>query len=130
MDNFTSQEIIMTVIVKMEEIFPGMPTFYFILITASIIGVVGSIVSYRVIQQARIPKHVKKIRKIKSYIKSSKKIPETISIPTKEAMMSKLFGDDWKVLGLSLDEVLGMGDLKSQKSANKDKISKEGGDKN
>ena len=130
MDNFTSQEITMTVIVKMEEIFPGMPTFYFILITASIIGVVGSIVSYRVIQQAKIPKHVKKIRKIKSYIKSSKKIPETISIPTKEAMMSKLFGDDWKVLGLSLDEVLGMGDLKSQKSANKDKISKEGGDKN
>jgi hypothetical protein len=128
MDNFTSQEISLTVIVKMEEIFPGVPTFYFILITASIIGVVGSLVTYRVIQQARIPKHVKKLRKVKGYIKANKKIPETLSVPTKEAMMEKLFGDDWKVLGLSLSEVLGIEDLKSQKLSSKDKVNKEGGD--
>ena len=129
MDNFTSQEISITVVVKMEEIFPGMPTFYFILITASIIGVVGSIVGYRVIQQARIPKHVKKIRKIKGYIKSKKKIPTTFSIPTKEEMTVKLFGDDWRGLGLSINEVLGIEDLKTQKSLIKDDISKEGGKK-
>jgi hypothetical protein len=130
MDNFTSQEIPITVVVKMEEIFPGMPTFYFILITASIIGVVGSVVGYRVIQQARIPKHVKKIRKIKGYIKSKKKIPATFSIPTKEEMTVKLFGDDWRGLGLSINEVLGIEDLKTQKSSIKDKMRKEGGDKN
>jgi hypothetical protein len=45
-------------------------------------------------------------------------------------MISKLFGDDWKELGLSLSEVLGLDDLKSQKSTNKGKISKERGDKN
>ena len=45
-------------------------------------------------------------------------------------MISKLFGDDWKSLGLSLSEVLELEDLKSQKSANKEKISKERGDKN
>jgi hypothetical protein len=128
MANFTSQEISITVVVKMEEIFPGMPTFYFILITASVIGVVGSLVAYRVIQQARIPKHVKKIRKIKGYIKSSKKISETISIPTKEEMMAKLFGDDWRELGLSIDETLGIQDLKARKSPIKDKITKEGGE--
>ena len=127
--NFTKQEITITITVEMEEIFPGMPAFYFILITASVIGVVGSLVSYRVIQQARIPKHVKKIRKIKGYIKSKKKISETISIPTKEEMITKLFGNDWRELGLSIDEALGIQDLKTKKSPIKDKISKEGGEK-
>ena len=128
MANFTTQEISITVVVEMEEIFPGMPTFYFILITASVIGVVGSLVAYRVIQQARIPKHVKKIRKIKGYIKSNKKISETLSIPTKEEMIAKLFGNDWRELGLSIDETLGIKDLKTKKSPIEDKITKERGE--
>ncbi|MFX0136638.1 MAG: hypothetical protein ACFFDN_23570, partial [Candidatus Hodarchaeota archaeon] len=66
--NFTTQQLMMTITVKMQEIWPGMPTFYFILIISAVLGVVGSVVAYRVIQQARIPKHVKKIRKIKSLI--------------------------------------------------------------
>ncbi|MFX0082166.1 MAG: hypothetical protein ACFE94_10480 [Candidatus Hodarchaeota archaeon] len=129
MINFTTREIPITIEVLMEELFPGMPTFYFILITASVVGVVGSIVAYRVIQRARIPKHVKKIRKIKGYIKSKKKVSE-ISIPTKEEMTAKLFGDDWKELGLSIDETLGIQDLKTKKSSIKDRITKEGGENN
>ncbi|MFX1278112.1 MAG: carboxypeptidase-like regulatory domain-containing protein [Promethearchaeota archaeon] len=128
MVNFTTQEITITVVVKMEEIFPGMPTFYFILITAAIVGVVGSVVAYRVIQQARIPKHIKKIRKIKGYIKSKKKIPASLSIPTKEEMITKLFGDDWKELGLSLNETLGIADSKTQKSPIGKNIDKNGGE--
>ncbi|MFX1344468.1 MAG: carboxypeptidase-like regulatory domain-containing protein [Promethearchaeota archaeon] len=125
--NFTTQEITINVVIKMEEIFPGMPTFYFILITVAVIGVVGSVVAYRAIQQARIPKHVKKIRKIKGSIKSNKKIAEAISIPTKEEMMAKLFGNDWKELGLSIDEALAIQDLKTKKTTTEDKITKEGG---
>jgi len=127
MANFTVQEYTITITVKMEEIWPGMPTFYFILITASIAGVVGSIVAYRVIQQARIPKHVKKIRKVKSLIKSKKAIREAFTVPTKEQMMAKLYGEDWKEIGLSIEEVLGTHDLK-KKTPLKDKISKEGGE--
>jgi hypothetical protein len=127
MDNFTEQRLQMTVTVKMQEIFPGLPTFYFILITASVIGVVGSIVGYRVIQRARIPKHVKKIRKIKGAIKSKKKIAESISIPSKAEMIAKLFGEDWKELGLSIKDSLGIKDLKSKKLSGDDKITKEGG---
>ena len=125
--NFTTQEIPITIVVKMEEIFPGMPTFYFILITASIVGVVGSVVGYRVIQQARIPKHVKKIRKVKGLIKSKKKITESYDIPTKEQMMAKLFGNDWKEIGLSIEDALGIQELK-KKLPLKGKISKEGGE--
>ena len=126
--NFTSEEILITVVVQMEEIFPGMPTFYFILITASIVGVVGSVVAYRVIQQARIPKHVKKIRKVKGYIKSKKNITESIAIPTKEKILAKLLGDDWKDIGLSIEEILGIEELKPKKPPIKDTRYKEGGE--
>jgi hypothetical protein len=128
MANFTSQQLQITITVKMEEIWPGMPTFYFILIFASIVGVLGSVVAYRVIQRARIPKHVKKIRKVKSLIKSKKKISDIGYIPTKAQMIAKIFGDDWKEIGFSLEEVLGIQDLKSKKLLGDDKISKEGGE--
>ncbi|MHA2122763.1 MAG: hypothetical protein ACW990_16315, partial [Promethearchaeota archaeon] len=128
MANFTAQELQITIVVEMEEIFTGMPTFYFILITASIVGVVGSIVGYRVIQQARIPKHVKKIRKIKGQIKSNKKISDTFSIPTKEEMTIKLFGSDWRDIGISISDVLGNQELKPIKGELNGKISKDGGE--
>jgi hypothetical protein len=112
--NFTSETRDFTVVIQITEIFPGMPTFYFVLITAIIIGVSGSLTAYRIIQQARIPKHVKKIRKIKKLIKSKKKITETISIPTKTEMMAKLFGKDWKEIYLSIEETLGIKELKKK----------------
>ncbi len=119
--NFTSETRDFTIVIKMAEIFSGMPTFYFILISAAIIGVFGSLTTYRVIQQARIPKHVKKIRKIKSLIKAKKKITESMVIPTKGHMMAKMFGSEWKEIGLSLDEKLGLEDLKAKKLSLKDK---------
>jgi hypothetical protein len=125
--NFTSQEFTITITVKMQEIWPGMPLFYFIIITSAIVGVVGSVVGYRVIQQARIPKHVKKIRKVKGLIKSKKKITESFSVPTKEDIMVKLFGEDWKEIGLSIEEALGISDLK-KKTSLKEKITKERGE--
>jgi uncharacterized protein with ACT and thioredoxin-like domain len=127
--NFTSQDIRIVVNVQMEEIFPGMPMFYFILITAAIIGIAGSLITYRVIQQARIPKFVKKIRKVKNTIKSKKSISESYAIKTKEHMMLKLFGEDWKALDLSLEDKLGTRDLKLKTIPLKGKKSKKGGDR-
>jgi hypothetical protein len=127
-NNYKTEYIPITIQIKMEEIFPNVPTFYFILILASVLGIVGSAVAYRVIQQARIPKHVKKIRKIKGIIKSKKKIAESFVIPTKEQMMAKLFGDEWKEIGLSIEDTLGIKDLKSKKLPIKSKITKEKGE--
>ncbi|MFX1432111.1 MAG: hypothetical protein ACFFCY_18230, partial [Promethearchaeota archaeon] len=125
--NFTSQEFTITITVKMQELWTGMPTFYFILIASAVGGVVGSVVGYRLIQQARIPKYVKKIRKVKGLIKSKKRMAESFSVPSKNQMMVKLFGDDWKEIGLSIEEALGITDLKKKSSLN-DKITKERGD--
>jgi len=106
-DNFTSQEIPITITIKMEEIFPGMPTFYFILIIGSVIGILASVGIYRGVQQARIPKHVKRIRKLKKIIKSKKSISE-ITAPSKHKMLVKLFGNEWKAIGLSMEDSLNL----------------------
>jgi len=105
-DDYESEEIDITFVITMEEIYPGVPTFYFILITAAIVGVIGSLVSYRVIQQARIPGFVKKLRKIKRTIKTKKPITEGMLTPPKERWIIKTFGKDWEELGLSIKEVI------------------------
>jgi len=128
-DNFTSQQVRININVQMEEIFPGMSAFYFILIVAAIIGVVGSLSTYRVVQQARIPKFVKKVRKVKGSIKSKKVISESLVTKTKDQMMVKLYGDDWKELELSLGNTLGIVDLKLKPTPLKAKKSKNGGDR-
>jgi hypothetical protein len=128
--NFTSEEIDITIVVEMEEIFDGMPTFYLILLVALIGGIIGSLVSYRVIQQARIPGFVKKIRKVKNTIKAKKPITESYSIPTMEQMILKQFGPDWKAIGFSLEDNLGIKDLKSKSSTEENKITKVRGENN
>ena len=127
-ENFTSQQVRININVQMEEIFPGVPTFYFILIAFAVVGVVGSLVTYRVVQQARIPKFVKKVRKVKSLIKSKKTITESLSARTKEEMMVKLYGDDWREMDISLEDTLGIIDLKSKPAPLKESKSKKRGD--
>jgi len=132
--NFTSVTSDFTVVVQMPEIFPGMPTFYFIVIVGIIVGVLGSIITYRVVQQARIPKFVKKVRKVKKSIKSKKDITETTITKSKDQMIVKLYGDDWKELELSLGNILGLVDSKlkpttSEPTLLKVKKSRKGGDR-
>ena len=127
--NFTSEISDFTVVVQMTEIFSGMPMFYFILIISAIIGIAGSLITYRVVQQARIPKFVKKVRKVKGSIKSKKTISESLITKTKDQVMVKLYGDDWKELELSLEKTLGIVDLKLKPEPLKAKKSKKGGDR-
>jgi len=77
----------------------------------------------------RIPKFVKKIRKVKRLIKSRKPISESYAIKTKEQMMLKLFGEDWKALDLSLEDTLGTRDLKLKTIPLKEDKFKKGGDR-
>ena len=129
LENFTSQQVRININVQMEELFSGMPTFYFILLLSAVVGVVGSLTTYRVVQQARIPKFVKKVRKVKRSIKSKKAITESFAAKTKEQMMVKLYGDDWRELELSLEDTLGIVDLKLKPAPLKAKKSKKGGDR-
>ena len=111
--NFMTKEISITITVKMTEIF-GFPMFWFLMIVGAIIAVVGSLVAYRMIQQARIPTFVKKVREMSKNIKGRKSISDSLLYPSKGEFTVKKLGDRWEVLGLSLDEILGI-DTKRKK---------------
>jgi len=107
-EDYVSDEVDITIVVQMQEIFPGIPTFYFIMVVTAISAVAGALMSYKAIQIARIPKFVKKARAIKKAIKAEREISESLLTDTKEEMISKQFEDDWNSIGLSLKDVLGV----------------------
>jgi hypothetical protein len=96
-----------TIVVNLHETF-GFPTFYLLMIVGAIVAVTASLVIYRTVQQARIPTFVKKARKMKKDIKSKKTISESLLYPSKEEFLVKQLGDRWDMLGLSMQDVLGI----------------------
>jgi hypothetical protein len=111
---FETETASITIVINMPEIFPGFPMFYFLMIVGAIIAVVGSLVAYRQIQRARIPTFVKKVREMSKNIKGRKSISDSLLYPSKEEFIVKKLGDKWDVLGLSLEEILGI-DIKKKK---------------
>jgi len=104
-----------TINVKIVEIFPGFPMFYFLIIVIGIAAVVGSLVTMRAIQKARIPTFVKKAREMSKNIKGKKTISDSLMYPTKEQYSIKKLGEKWEILGLSLEEILGFETKKKKK---------------
>ncbi|MFW9874819.1 MAG: hypothetical protein ACFFG0_17055, partial [Candidatus Thorarchaeota archaeon] len=101
-------EIKITIVVEMEEIFPGFPTFYFVLILSIVTALVGSLIGYRVIHNARIPTFVKKVREMKKSIKGDKSIAESLIYPEKEIFVGEILSSDWREIRLSLEEIFGI----------------------
>ncbi|MFX0082020.1 MAG: DUF2341 domain-containing protein, partial [Candidatus Hodarchaeota archaeon] len=120
-EDYISEEFIITIIVEMEEIFPGMPTFYFLIITFAILATVGSIVGYRVYKHATIPTFVKNIRQMQKEIKGGKSISESLLYQTKEVFVGEIIRDKWSTIGLSLGDILGI-EIKTSKKPLKIKL--------
>jgi hypothetical protein len=78
------------------------------MIVGAIAAIAGSLATYKYIQIARIPTFVKKVRRVKKSIKSNREIEETIIYPSKEEYMVKRLDDKYQVLGLSMENVLGI----------------------
>jgi hypothetical protein len=112
---YDSEELTISIVVGMVEIFPGFPMFYFLMIVIGIAAVAGSLIIYRQIQRARIPKFVKKVREMSKNIKGRKSISDSLLYPTKEEYIIKKLGDKWDMLGLSLDEIYGLDKKKRKK---------------
>ena len=104
-EDYTSEELSITIVVGMEEIFPGMPIFYFLLIVIGTLGIVGSIVAYRAYKHAKIPTFVKKVRAMKKTIDGDKLIPEEILYRDKEVFIGEIIKNKWKAIGLSLEDI-------------------------
>ncbi|MFX1281755.1 MAG: hypothetical protein ACFFA3_20570, partial [Promethearchaeota archaeon] len=119
-ENYYSIEFTITIVVGMEEIFLGIPTFYFILIASAIIAVAGSLVGYRVYRNAKIPEFVKKVKSIKKAIMDNKSIAESLLYPSKEVYVGTQVMDIWEKLDLSVENIFGITAIKkSSKQARK-----------
>ncbi|MFW9900496.1 MAG: hypothetical protein ACFFDY_04315, partial [Candidatus Thorarchaeota archaeon] len=94
--------------------------FYFLMIVGSVVAVVASLTSYRLIQQSRIPSFVKNARSMKKEIKGNKSISESNLYPTKEEYIVKKLGDKWDAIGLSLLDVMGIKGKKKKLTAVKE----------
>ncbi|MFX1502517.1 MAG: hypothetical protein ACFFDH_16265, partial [Promethearchaeota archaeon] len=114
-ENYISEELSITIVVGMEEIFPGMPTFYFLLIVIGTLAIVGSIVAYRAIKHAKIPTFVKKVREMKKIINGNKSISEALLYQDKEAFIGEIVKNKWKRIGLSFEEIFGISIVKEKK---------------
>ncbi|MHA2473110.1 MAG: hypothetical protein ACXAES_07755 [Promethearchaeota archaeon] len=103
--DYNPVEVKIIIVVEMEQIFPGVPTFYFLLILSAAIALVGSIVGYRVIHNARIPSFVKNVRAIKKSIKGDKVISESLLYRDKEVFIGEILKNDWSKIGLSVEKI-------------------------
>jgi hypothetical protein len=112
--NYETKIVPITVNVGMVELF-GFPMFYFLMIVIGVAAVVGSLVTYRAIQKAKIPTFVKRAREISKNIKGRKSISDSLLYPSKQEYMVKKFGDKWEMLGLSLEDILGLESKKKRK---------------
>jgi hypothetical protein len=108
LDNYEIDPRTITIVVRMTEIFPGFPLFYFLLIVVAVVAIAGSLTAYRMIQRARIPTFVKKAKVMKSSIKSKKAISDSLLYPSKEEFIIQKLGDKWDQLGLSLKDIYGI----------------------
>ncbi|MFX1551679.1 MAG: hypothetical protein ACFFB9_15120, partial [Promethearchaeota archaeon] len=120
-EDYISQEFDIVIVVEMEQIFPGIPTFYFLLILSVAVALVGSIVGYRVYQKAKIPVFVRKVREMKKTIKKGKSIDESLLYRNKEAFIVERVNYRWKNLDLSLAEIL---NIKGEKIKKGEKLQK------
>ncbi len=107
-DTYTQVEKTILISIKMDEVFEGFPTFYLLLGAAGLVILVGSLVGYKLVQNAQIPAFVKMINKVISDISGKKTISDgNISVSAKEEIIEK-FDEYWKLLDLDLNEILGL----------------------
>jgi hypothetical protein len=120
-EDYISQEFNIVIVVEMEQIFPGVPTFYFLLILSLVGALVGSIVGYKVYQNAKIPAFVRKVREVKKAIKKGKNVDESLLYRDKEAFIVERVSHRWKNLDMSLAEIL---NIKIEKVKKRKKLQK------
>ena len=116
-EDYISEEFSIIIVVEMQEIFPGIPAFYFLLIISAVIAFTASIVGYRVYKYAKVPTFVKRVRAMKKAIEGDNSISESLLYRTKNAFIAERVKDKWKYIELSLENVLGIKSIKEKKGS-------------
>ncbi|MFX1287132.1 MAG: hypothetical protein ACFFFY_01055, partial [Promethearchaeota archaeon] len=118
-ENYTSQEFQISIVVEMEQIFPGIPTFYFLLIVFGILSFAGSVTVYRVYKKAKIPTFVKKTREMRKIIDANKSFSDKLLYNQKEVFVGELVKEKWDEIGIPIGEKLGVEITKMKKPSKK-----------
>ncbi|MHA1560962.1 MAG: LamG-like jellyroll fold domain-containing protein [Promethearchaeota archaeon] len=107
-EHYSQIEKTISITIKMDEIFNGFPTFYLLLGGVGLVILVGSLVGYKLVQNARIPAFVKMVDKVISDISGKKPMSdEDISVSDEGEIIEK-FDENWKLIDLDLNEILGL----------------------
>ncbi len=114
-ENYVTQTIDITIVVGMDELIPGFPTFYLLLLIIAIGTIVGSLTTYRYVQIRSVPKFVRRVKHMKEAVKKKHVIPGSLIYPSKDVFYVKQFRNKWNMLGLSLDKIMGVGLKKESK---------------
>ncbi|MFX1597097.1 MAG: hypothetical protein ACFFBK_13655, partial [Promethearchaeota archaeon] len=121
-EDYVTEEFSITIVVKMEEIFPGIPTFYFLLVIITIAGSAGSIATYKIYRYVTTPRFVRKVRAMKKAIDGEKIISESLLYHNKEVYVGERVKYKWDKIDLSLANLFG---IKVERETSKRRLSEE-----
>jgi len=92
-------------------------TIFFWIITGIAIAVISSLGIYQLNQRQKIPTFIRRLKKMKKEIKRKNPISESILYPMKNEYIVKKLGYKWKILGLSLEPILGIESILGKKTS-------------
>jgi len=104
-DHYATIEKDISITIKMDELFEGIPTFYLLIVLGAVLILVGSLVGYRLVQVSKIPAFVKLINKLEKQISGNKEVLKDNLTLTMEEEMIKRFKDEWTILDFNIKEV-------------------------
>lgn len=104
-ENYEFDPITIIVTIEREEIFTGVPVFYFLIALSAVLIIIGSIAGYRVYQKAQIPAFVKLINKLEKQISGNKEaLRQNMTLTMEEEIIEK-FKDEWAILDYNIENI-------------------------
>lgn len=104
-DNYEVTRKDVEITIKMQEILPDIPLFYFLIGMTVVVVVLVTLVAHKQIQQKRLPGIIKDIRATTRLIKKDKVVEKVVVSETKQAFLVDKFRDRWSALGFDMSGV-------------------------
>jgi hypothetical protein len=92
-------------------------TIFFWVITGIALAFISSFIIYQLNQRQKIPTFIRRVKKMKKEIKRKNPISESVLYPMRKEYIVKKLGYKWKILGLSLEPVLGIESIQGKKTS-------------
>ncbi len=105
-EHYATVEKDISITIKMDELFEGIPTFYLLIVIGAVLILVASLVGYKLVQVSQIPAFVKLINKLEKQISGDKEVLRENMTLTMEEEIIRQFKDEWAILDYNLANIL------------------------